>query len=87
MIGAYKTRNGTIVEITGISQYTSFGKMTIILSGTIDNEIGSWDELGRYKLNEVLGIEDKHPLDIVESLEQNGQEGHYFTEEQIKRMI
>lgn len=78
MIGKYKTRDGNLVEIDGVSQYFSFGQNVTILSGNVYDEnnnvqIGHWDEFGNYRLNKLMGINDKHDLDIVSVLEENIQ--------------
>ncbi len=76
MIGKYKTRNGSLVEVDGVSQYFSFGENITILSGNVYDEdnniqIGQWDEFGNYRLNKLMNINDKHDLDIVSVLEEN----------------
>lgn len=86
MIGKYLARNGNIINIDGMSEYYLFGETHIILSGMIEDQLGAWDEMGNYKLNKVLNIEDKHEFDIVSSLDDNGTESYFFTIDQIKRM-
>lgn len=81
MLGLYLTRNGNTAEINGISEYFLFGENQIILSGTVEGQVGAWDAMGNYRLNQVLGINDKHELDLVSVLDSNLQTNYNDKEE------
>jgi hypothetical protein len=70
MFSKYITRNGSIALINGISQYYSFGQDRILLSGTVNEELCSWDKNGKARINQVIGLDEPHELDLVDWIEE-----------------
>jgi hypothetical protein len=70
MFSQYITRNGNIALIDGVSQYYSFGESRILLSGTVNGELVTWDGTGKNKINQVIGLDELHDLDLVDWIEE-----------------
>jgi hypothetical protein len=64
MFSRYYTRNGKVAEIKGISEYFQFGPVTIY-NGNVEGKNITWDEYGRYKMNQLFGDQLPHQLDLV----------------------
>lgn len=84
MLSQYITRNGNLALIDGISDYYIFGEEQIILSGTVDGIDCAWDKFGRYRVNVVLGIKEKHELDLIDWVKENRNDGLYYFENKGK---
>ena len=81
MLGLYLTRNGNVANVNGISEYFLFGETQIILSGIVNSELVAWDSMGNYRTNQVLGITEKHDLDLVSTLDSEQQNNYTNKEE------
>lgn len=64
MFSVYYTRKGEQAIINGISDYFQFGPVTLY-SGNVENQEVTWDEKGRYKMNQLFGDKLSHDLDLV----------------------
>ena len=64
MFSTFFTRDGRSAKLNGISQYYHFGPITLY-TGTVDEEPVTWDEFGRNKMNNLIGDEVQHELDLV----------------------
>jgi hypothetical protein len=74
----YITRNGSIALIDGLSEYYLFGEDHIILTGTVDGVDCTWGKNGRVRINQVIGLKEKHSMDLVSWIDDSVEGLHYF---------
>ncbi len=74
----YVTRNGSIAIIDGISTYYCWHEDHIMISGKVDGIDCEWNKSGRVRTNVVLGIKDKHELDLVDWIDDSVEGLYYF---------
>lgn len=64
MFSNYYTRDGQLATINSISEYVSYGLVTLYAGNVGDEEV-TWDQNGRYKMNQLFGDKLPHKLDLV----------------------